>query len=454
MVLVTLSPAIKSQITISLIDKAKSYSGDVMTARIDFYSEESSLVISEYKGTPVSTPVKQADGRYLYTCICDVNDDNQFTFEVKRKGDINNSRQNVYIEAGQFFEYLVEVENPKMAIEDIRLNETIVVPESNTAKVIISSEYDQLHITSPSGEPVDGPIMTGDGLWRYTISYDMTSPASREIERHVYISTSEKEDPIDFLVGRLQPKEGKDIVVVVIEETCFDYNIRIGKKFWAECNYLEAFHSYREAFKCSTIPHNTQKEYQEMRKVNGLARLQEEELKYWNKARDLNTPLDSVIFFYRKSKIYRMEILEHSPNDLICHSHENAEKKLPRIVTGVIRYKGILDASGQNMPIEGAYITLCEHERKKDKEKGYTTGKEFVDRRQVFRSNASGYFAILVPRNTEDIIYALRFTIGELKQGNTDPFVFVPTDADTQDIKNILLTPDSNFFGRGGVNNN
>ena len=191
-----------------------------------------------------------------------------------------------------------------------------------------------------------------------------------------------------------------------------------------------------------------------MRKVNGLARLQEEELKYWNKARDLNTPLDSVIFFYRKSKIYRMEILEHSPNDLICHSHENAEKKLPRIVTGVIRYKGILDASGQNMPIEGAYITLCEHERKKDKEKGYTTGKEFVDRRQVFRSNASGYFAILVPRNTEDIIYALRFTIGELKQGNTDPFVFVPTDADTQDIKNILLTPDSNFFGRGGVNNN
>ena len=88
--------------------------------------------------------------------------------------------------------------------------------------------------------------------------------------------------------------------------------------------------------------------------------------------------------------------------------------------------------------IEGAYITLCEHERKKDKEKGYTTGKEFVDRRQVFRSNASGYFAILVPRNTEDIIYALRFTIGELKQGNTDPFVFVPTDADTQDIKNIF----------------
>ena len=119
MVLVVLSPTINSQITISLIDKTKNYSGDAMTARIDFYSEESSLVISEYKGTPVSTPVKQADGRYLYTCICDVNDDNQFTFEVKRKGDIYNSRQNVYIEAGQFFEWKVscnDVEPEQSAI--------------------------------------------------------------------------------------------------------------------------------------------------------------------------------------------------------------------------------------------------------------------------------------------------------------------------------------------------
>ena len=452
--LLCLSSSLSAQITVSLQDKTKTYEGNEYEARVDFISENENLRITEYAGNPVNAPQPTGDGRFIYTCICYVADENNLTFSVSEQGGVETTKQPVYIEEGQYFTYLVEVEGRKMSIEDIRLTEKSVVPISNTAKVFVSSEYDELSITSSTGEKVEGPVMTDNGVWRYTITYDMSSPESREIERSIKVAASKKDEPVEFLIGKLQPKSGRDVLVIVMEESCFDYNVRIAKKFHAECAYKEAFLAYKEAFQCETKPEDTKAEYQQMRLVNGLARLRIMEQEYWDRATNKNTPKDSVLYYYRKSKSYRKEILEHSPNDVICHAHNDAEKDLPRIVSGEVRNKAVLDASGKNMPIEGAFVTLCVHERKKDKETGYTYGKELVDKRQVFRTDRDGKYAIPVPKNTEEIVYVLRFTIGELKEGHSDPIVFMPTDADTQKLGPVLLTPDANFFGHGGVNNN
>lgn len=451
---------LSAQVTISLLDKSKTYEGQPSEARIDFISEANDLLISEYKGTPINPPQSLEDGRYVYTCVCNVEDDNQFTFEIKKKGEISSSRQPVFIKEGQYFEYAVEVESRKMAIEEVKmLEETIVVPESNTAKVFITTSFDQLLVSSKTGEPVSKPEKGSDGLWKYTIAYNMSTPESREIERGILLATSPKEESVEFSVGKLQPKEGKNVVVIVMEENCFDYNVRIAKKFQAECNYRESFLSYKEAFKCESKPEDTQNEYEQMRKVNGLAKLQILEQKYWTLASDPSTPLDSVMGYYKKSKIYRKEILEHSPNDMICHSHENAEKELPRIVSGTVRHKSEMDGQGNKRPIKDARVIIRAFERKFSKEGGIKLGKEYKEKTQVFRTNQQGKFTVPVPRNTDLIVYQLRFTLGLVKEsgegkgkGTTDEFDYMPTDADWQEIGTVLLAPDSNFFGYGGVN--
>ena len=288
--LLCLSSSLSAQITVSLQDKTKTYEGNEYEARVDFISENENLRITEYAGNPVNAPQPTSDGRFVYTCICYVADDNNLTFSVGEQGSAETTQQPVYIEEGQYFTYLVEVEGRKMSIEDIRLTESPVVPESNTAKVFVSSEYDKLFITSSSGEPVEGPVMTDNGVWRYTITYDMSSPESREIERSIKVAASKKDEPVEFLIGKLQPKSGRDVLVIVMEESCFDYNVRIAKKFHAECAYKEAFLAYKEAFQCETKPEDTKAEYQQMRLVNGLARLRIMEQKYWDRATNKNTP--------------------------------------------------------------------------------------------------------------------------------------------------------------------
>lgn len=139
-------------------EMGKTFEGGEYEARIDFISNSPELFIEENNGTPGKPCEQRADGKYIYTFICDVADTNKFGFIISLKGSASSQNLTVVLQEKEHREYQVETEDIPASISEIKIdNMQVVVPKENTAMATITSQYPKLVIRSVTAETAEGP---------------------------------------------------------------------------------------------------------------------------------------------------------------------------------------------------------------------------------------------------------------------------------------------------------
>jgi hypothetical protein len=216
-------------------------------ARIDFVSVYPDLQITEVQGETVRKPEK-TDSGYVYTCICDVSDTNNFRFRIFLLGSEDVHSERITIRAGEWKTFAVEVADIPVIISEVNvLNRSQVVRKENTAAVTVSCKFSRLTVQSKTGEPVEGPTLnSSNGLFEYTIYYDLSSESSRKISRALRFSVDNVEFQ-DHEIGILSPKQGVEISVVVVQMAKYLSYKTSAEQFYASGRYGEASEAYTQA---------------------------------------------------------------------------------------------------------------------------------------------------------------------------------------------------------------
>ena len=243
-------------------EMGKTFDGGEYEARIDFISDSPDLFIEENNGTPQKSPEQRADGKYVYTFICDVADTNKFGFMIGMKGSTSTQNLTVVIQENEFREYQIETADIPASIGEVKIdNMQVVVPKENTAMATVTSLFPKLIIQSATGEKTEGPIYNDDKKqFVYTVTFDLSDPAARDMERALKLSVNNK-DFTEQDLGKLSPKQGVDISVIVIQESCYRSNINQANNCFLNGAYIEAWNIYKkilETDECNDKPQTFQ----------------------------------------------------------------------------------------------------------------------------------------------------------------------------------------------------
>jgi hypothetical protein len=435
-------------ITITPIDLTRQYDGTGNTARIDFVSLSPNLLIEENAGTPVLAPQKREDGKYVYTCICDVNDTNKFIFNITEKGSVDKVEWQVKrITKNQYFEYEIEV----VGIEVKILNNFQVVPVANTARAFITSNSNHLEIESLTGEKAEGPVLNANNSFDYTVSFDLTTPESRNIPRSLKFKVDASMASIDL--GTLSPKQGVDIAVIVLASSCYPQIINHARQSFLSGNYKEAYDTYQQALQdtsCPDKPQDTSEDSRKMEEQRKLAISIQNGDALFKKAEGFvaQNQIDSAMYYHAEARKFRNFILKANPGDDHVLAQENQyqafKQRAGRQVSGRVLNNALMDMQGNNLPIEGAYVVLTTHKRDSKKVNGVDVpkaGDEKGKSQLLGQSDAQGNFTVFVPRNTKDTLYQLNFTVDETAIGKSYGFQYLPKDADLETNVIVKLTP-------------
>lgn len=437
-------------------DMNKTFEGGEYEARIDFISNTPDLCIEENNGTPGTSPVQRADGQYVYTFICDVADTNKFGFLVSLKGGVSSQNLTVVVNEKDFREYLIETEEIPASIGEIKIDNTqVVVPKENTAMATITSLYPKLIIQSVTGEKAEGPTyIEGKKLFSYTVTFDMSTPASKETKRSLKLSVDNKNFTEQEL-GVLSPKQGVDLSVIVIQESCYRSNISQARNCFLNGAYKEAWDIYKkilETDECTDKPQNTSDDHEKMKDIQLLAAAFIRSKQYYEKAVafEAEDKQDSCMYYHNEANKYRNFILKSNPSDPYCLEHnrifERYKDHAPRIVSGQLVNNARMDKEGRNLPVEGVFVILSIHEKETKKVNGVSIpwyGKEVsTDRRKnLGQSDADGRFKVSVPRNSPGEVYVLNFTTDENFGNKSYKFIYMPKDVDIERNLYIKISP-------------
>lgn len=445
-------------------DMTKTFDGGEYTARIDFISKTPDLHIEENNGTPGTPPEQRTDGQYVYTFICDVADTNKFGFLISLQGGVSSKNLTVVINEKEFREYIIETEELPASIGEIKIDNTqVVIPKENTAMAIITSLYPKLIIQSVTGEKAEGPVYNdGKKLFTYTVTFDMSTPSSKEMKRSLELSVDNKNFTEQEL-GVLSPKQGVDLSVIVIQESCYRGSISQTRNCFLNGAYKEAWEIYKkilETDECADKPQNTSEDKEKMKEMQLLAAAFIRSKQYYEKAVafEAEDRQDSCMYYHKEAYKYRNFILKSNPSDPYCLEHnrifERYKDNAPRIVSGQVVNNARMDKDGKNLPIEGVFVILSVHEKDTKKVNSVSIpwyGNEIsTDRRKnVGQSDTSGHFKVSVPRNSSKEVYVLNFTADENFSDKSYKFIYMPKDVDLERNLFIKISPTSlNSYNR------
>lgn len=449
------------QITVVPRGDIKDFEGEGNKARVNFYSASPDLLITENNGEKMQGPEKVEDGWYLYTFICDVEDTYKFGFNVSAKGNISKFIFQVYIEENQLREYEVEIKELPVSISEVKVSEARgVVPVENKAVVKVTSNYQGLRITSTTGEESQEPVLNATNTFDYTIDFDLSTPQSRETVRSLIFSAGSGE-PVEQEVGVLSPKQGVNLSVLVVTNSCYSDAIAHARQSFLNGAYREAYDTYRkllEGDNCPDTPKDRKEDENSMKDMRRLASAHLLAVNYYKKAEDFQAAevMDSCMYYQSEAYKYRNLILKQNPSDPYCLEYNRKYADFintsPRIVSGQVLNAVRMDAQGRNLPLAGVRILQIAHKKETDKVNGVPVpkaGKRIDDTvKQVGESDENGQFSVAVDRNTNRVIYVLYFTAdSDVFSKKSDSFQFIPKDIDKEGNVVIKMVPTTQ--GRG-----
>lgn len=430
----------------------KKFAGGKYEAKVEFLTNSNQLVIAENSGTSVTGPSELGNGKFLYSAICNVADDNNFTFTFAEKGTTSQQELTLYIEEGQSYEYEITVEQPPLTIDEIKLVDARqVVPKENTAAITITCESDKLVVKSKTGEPVAGPVLNDKQVYEYTIYYDLSTEESKKSSRILELSI-DNQGFKEYEAGVLSPKQGMEIAVKVLQETCFQSAINRANNLYVSGLYREAYFAMKEAIECPNKPENTateEKKLNVMKKLYAAKLRCQESMEKATNYKGINQ-LDSAMHYYQDSYKFCRAILKVNSGDPYClkaqSTYEKMKSSLPRVITGQVVNAVRMDAGFNPLPIPHAVITVAAYWVKEKKINGVRSnvaGEEIESYRQTFTADENGKFRILVPRNSLGVIYKVFFTENQFFKSGSQATEYTPTNADVQQGLVVKITPSS-----------
>lgn len=437
-------------------EMGKTYEGGEYEARIDFIYAGSDLFIEENNGTPGQPPVQRADGKYVYTFICDVADTNKFGFTIGLKGSTSTQNLTVVIQENEFREYQIETDDIPASIGEVKIdNMQVVVPKENTAMATVTSLFPKLIVQSVTGEKTEGPIYNEDKKqFIYTVTFDLSAPAAREMKRALKLSVNNK-DFIEQDLGQLSPKQGVDISVIVIQESCYRSNINQANNCFLNGAYIEAWNIYKkilETDECNDKPQNLSDDKAKMKEMQLLAAAFLKAKDGYEKAIAFESEgkQDSCMYYHQEAYKFRNFILKKNPSDPYCLEYnrlfEKYKDNAPRVVSGQVVDNSRMDANNKNLPIEGVYIVQSVHKRgtkviNKVSVPWYGDEISEARREQLGQTDANGNFTVHVKRNTANEVYVLNFTADKNFTDKSYNFIYMPKDADVEKNLFIKISP-------------
>jgi hypothetical protein len=429
------------------------YQGSKNEARVDFVSAFPALKFREYNGEATQAPQKREDGKYVYTCICHVENRNKFRFNITLPRTTTEMLLDVSIKEHQHYIYNVDIE-AYATIEDVKMvNPNVIIPRENTSVVRVTTGYNKLIAESITGEKVDGPKLNdNNGTVIYEFAFDLSTPESRQIQRGLRFSV----DGIDYKtidLGTLSPRGGKDIAVIVLTG-CYQSNISRAQESFLNGAYLEAYTIYKEIIntdKCEDKPSDLSEDKKQMNEAARLALDIKDAREYYEKAESFleKNMVDSGLRYHEEAHNRRILVLKKNENDPYCLQYNRLYSETiakSRFISGKVQDNGRL-INGQNPPMEGCEIVLTLHKKKIKKKNGLLVPvpkKKAYSYEHVGTTAADGSFTVRIPWNPADRIYVLNFAS---KGGNKIfeilldirkyPVKYVPKDVPRE--KNLIM---------------
>ncbi|MDR3268183.1 MAG: hypothetical protein LBT83_03855 [Tannerella sp.] len=450
-------PFYGQDIKVTPTDLTKTYQGPKNEAQVDFVSAHPALKFRENNGEETQAPQKREDGKYVYTCICHVENRNKFVFNIIVQGATAEMSLQVYIEEHQHYIYNIDVAEIHATLGDIKMvKPNVIIPTENTSIVTVTTDYNKLIVESITGEKVDGPKLNNNGAVIYEFTFNLSTPESRQIQRGLKFSA----DGIDFKtfdLGTLSPKGGKEIAVVVLQSSCYQSNINRAQQSFINGLYAEAYYIYKkiiETDECEDKPSDLSEDKKRLEKMNDLGKVLQHARKCYEKAESFKNDgvMDSCRYYHDEAYKYRNYILKNNSSDAYCLEYNRIYQTFIRqealrtvTVSGKTVNNVRMDVNGNHLPVEGVYIVLSAHKRDTKKVNGVevpSPGDEIEGERRVLgQSAADGSFSVFVPRNNKKTIYVLHFTADKNFSPKSYSIDFTPKDdKNTKDLI-IKLTP-------------
>ncbi|MDR1454079.1 MAG: hypothetical protein LBJ01_00345 [Tannerella sp.] len=429
--------------------EVKRHAGEPYQARIDFISESPDLVFEENTGADVQAPRKQGNREYVYTCICNVKEDNRFGFNIMLKGSEAACFWKVLVEEGQWIETDVKVEASSVILH-VQPGEGGYFPQENTALVRIVSTHGELNIEASTGEKAELKLDETTNTYHYNVYFDLSQPESRQIERALLISVAGQNDPPHVHpLGLLASKQALEIAVIVINN-CYANQLQHARQCYVNGDFADAFRVYQNLLEtdlCSDDkPEDLSAMKEEMEKTGlFLARMDSANL-CWTKLESFHEQnrLDSCLYYLNLGTKVTARIAEHQPLNAFCkemnRKYKDMRKKMGRIVSGTV----YLDA-GSDKPAGNTLITVSRHEKKMKKVGGIfvpVPGREIEDAyRKTYSSNADGSFTVPVREEAQSskTMYVIHFIAGSGRDVATAEYV--PEDRASIPDLHITLVP-------------
>jgi hypothetical protein len=420
-VLMMLAGSVNAQmITVEEPLEIKTFAGEPAQGRVDFISESAELKFMENDGEIIRPPQPREDGKYVYTCICDLNDKNNLGVNIALPGSVNKRFVSVFIKEGQWLEYNVLVEKIRLQT----LETTPIVRKPDTATVKITSRYNGFVVKSSTGEEAEGPLINDNQTFDYFVTFDLSAPQSREIERDILIFTNKDEKPFKHVLGRLSPKQGIEIVAILLETSCYENQMSIVRQHIMNRDYRDAYlvlKTLLETDNCKDKPSDLSKEKAKMNEVGRAAAALKKAVGFYKKVeqfKEMHQP-DSFLYYHGEAYKQRNHVLKYYPNDPYCLEYNKIYNEVIkyRYISGKILNNDILNPDDTNPPLAGAAIIRTSH-RKKNTGKRGEDGHTAVEPENKIIENSEeplgktaedGAFMVRIPRHTEDIFYAVTF---------------------------------------------
>ncbi len=411
------------------------------SACVDFISS-SILSIRENSGTTIRFLGKDMQNKNLYRAVTYVPDGDKRIFFISSEGGLA-EKVETYLEPGNHLAYNVFVTK----IESIKIEEDklLVLPIENTAGIFITCKSDKLLVKSETGKLVSAPVLK-NGWYEFTLHFDLSSPESKQTEHTISLSM-DGEVYTPFTIGKLNPKEGKSVVVIIMT-SCYEQNIDHANESFRKGIYREAYFAYQRAFECNDTPEDISADEKRMKNMQILTAASEQALKKYEQAEQYASreEWEEAMQLYQDAYKLRLGILKMNPTDENClqyqKRYEDRKKELPRVITGKIIDNVRLDVKGNNIPLANVNIVCKVYKDRdiKDKETKYKR-EDKEARRHLGVTNENGDFRIIVPRDEKGNYHLVVFTKDKNLMGNADGFEYIPTDGDVQEGLVIRVTP-------------
>lgn len=435
--LLVLNSVSAQQYIIDTISVSKGYETKADYAFVDFISTNK-LNIRENSGTKINE-LGTIDGQNHYRAECYVPDGDKQTFAISSEGGTE-TRFTIYLEPKDYNKYEVKVSK----IESIKWEEErrIVVPKENTAAAYISCKSNQLIINTETGTLSPNPELK-NGWYTYEVFFDLSTPEKKETEHVVNLSVGGAVF-VPYLIGKLEPKQGKAIIVLIVE-SCYEQNINHANESFRKGMYSEAHSAYQKAFECSDKPTdivNDEKRMKNMLVLRNATKVAQDKYAEAESFRQQQRWEESLTL-YQEAYRLRLGILKMNPSDEYCLQHqkiyEDLKKNLPRKITGKVVNNVRMDSQGNNVPISGIFIIGKVY--RKLKSDGSFDEEDESKALLLGETNANGEFQVYLPKNQTGIYHSIVFNEDKHFKGKKNQFEYRPTSADIQEGLIVKITP-------------